>query len=188
MNLSGLRIGFGEDFHKIVIPARGFKVSAWLKIGRRTSLTKKVKPLKVGGIIVSDEISVIAHSDGDAFLHALIDALFGAASMSDIGFHFPNSPEFEDADSRELLKIALEKTSSAHRGFRIISIDSVVFLEGIKLSPYREAITNNLIKLLKKYGHEPRVNIKFKSWEGKKEFKDLYRATVAVLASTGEKS
>ncbi len=159
--LKRMRVGLGEDFHVI----------------KRVS--KSRKPLKVGGIRVSGEFEVMAHSDGDALLHALMDALFGAALLPDIGYHFPNTEEFRDSDSMLLLKETIERTKSL---ITPVSVDAVVFLEGVKLSPFRESIKKNLIETLSEFGEVPSVNLKFKSWEKKDTLKDLYRASVVVLA------
>ena len=99
--------------------------------------------LIIGGVLVSDKIHPVAHSDGDALAHALIDALFGAAALGDIGEHFPdNSPEFKGADSMALLREAVSLVLNA--GFKIINVDATIILEQPKLSPFKELIRNKL--------------------------------------------
>ncbi|MBN2862583.1 MAG: 2-C-methyl-D-erythritol 2,4-cyclodiphosphate synthase [Bacteroidales bacterium] len=108
-----IRTGQGIDFHRL---ENG--LSLWL-----------------GGILIPSEKGCVAHSDGDVLLHAICDALLGAAGLSDIGYHFPDtSPEFKNIDS----KILLEKTFSFLKkdGFKIINIDSTVILERPKILPY----------------------------------------------------
>lgn len=89
----------------------------------------------LGGVEIPHEQGLIAHSDGDVVIHALCDALLGAAALGDIGHHFPEtSPEFENADSRRLLRhvIALLK---AH-GFKISNGDITIVAQVPKLAPY----------------------------------------------------
>jgi 2-C-methyl-D-erythritol 2,4-cyclodiphosphate synthase len=89
----------------------------------------------------------VAHSDGDALIHAICDALLGAAGLRDIGFHFPDtSPEFKDIDS----KILLKRTAGliAAKGFRVVNIDSTVCLESPRLAPYIEAMRSALAEIV----------------------------------------
>jgi len=108
-----LRTGQGIDFHRL---AEGRKL--WL-----------------GGVLIPSEKGCIAHSDGDVLLHAVCDAMLGAAGLGDIGHHFPDTdPQFRNIDS----KILLERTSAIIRnhGFRIVNIDSTVCLEKPKIASY----------------------------------------------------
>jgi 2-C-methyl-D-erythritol 2,4-cyclodiphosphate synthase len=107
------RIGQGIDFHRL---EKGLKL--WL-----------------GGILIPSEKGCVAHSDGDVVLHAICDAILGAAGLEDIGHHFPDtSPEFKNIDSKILLKrsFALIK----EKGFSINNIDSTVCLEKPKIAGY----------------------------------------------------
>ena len=105
-----VRVGFGFDVHRLV-PDR----ELWL-----------------GGIKLEHELGLLGHSDADVLIHAICDALLGAANMRDIGYHFPdNSSEFENIDS----KILLSKTVTliAGKGYRIGNIDATVCAERPKL-------------------------------------------------------
>lgn len=108
-----IRIGQGIDFHRL---ENGLEL--WL-----------------GGVRIPSVKGCVAHSDGDVLLHAICDALLGAAGLRDIGFYFPDSSEeFRNIDSKKLL----QKTVSLikDKGFSIINIDSTVCLENPKLSPF----------------------------------------------------
>jgi 2-C-methyl-D-erythritol 2,4-cyclodiphosphate synthase len=116
--------------------------------------------LLIGGIEIPSQFGVVAHSDGDVLLHALIDALLGAAGLGDIGDHFPDSNEkYKNADSIELLKEIL----SLIFDYRIINIDVTVLLEKPKLAAYKEKIRNNIAFTCNL--EQDRVNIKAKSNE-----------------------
>jgi 2-C-methyl-D-erythritol 2,4-cyclodiphosphate synthase len=108
-----IRTGQGIDFHRL---EKG--LSLWL-----------------GGIKIPSRKGCVAHSDGDVLIHAICDALLGAAGLRDIGYHFPDSnAEFKNIDSKILLgrSCALIK----EKGYQIINIDSTICLENPKLSPY----------------------------------------------------
>jgi len=107
------RIGQGIDFHR-------------LEEGRK---------LWLGGVHIPSEKGCVAHSDGDALIHAICDALLGAAGLRDIGYYFPDSSrEFKDIDSKILLKRTVHLINE--KGFRIVNIDSTVCLESPKLAPH----------------------------------------------------
>jgi 2-C-methyl-D-erythritol 2,4-cyclodiphosphate synthase len=108
-----LRTGQGIDFHRL---ENGLKL--WL-----------------GGILIPSEKGCLAYSDGDVLLHAICDAMLGAAGLGDIGYHFPdNSPEFKGIDSKVLLKRTYQLIRE--EGFSIVNIDSSVCLEKPKIAPY----------------------------------------------------
>lgn len=116
-----IRVGQGIDFHRL---EKGLK-------------------LTIGGVAIPSEKGCVAHSDGDVLIHAICDALFGAAGMRDIGFHFPdNDPQYKGIESTKLLK----KTISliGEKGYRVINIDGSVCLEKPKLSPYIEEMKNTI--------------------------------------------
>jgi 2-C-methyl-D-erythritol 2,4-cyclodiphosphate synthase len=97
-------------------------------------LEKDLK-LWIGGILIPSEKGCVAHSDGDVLLHAICDALLGAASLGDIGHHFPDtSPEFRNIDSKILLKRSYELLKQ--KGFSVVNIDTTVCLEKPKIAPY----------------------------------------------------
>ena len=136
-----MRIGIGYDIHQ-------------LKRGRR---------LVLGGVTIPFEKGLLGHSDADVLLHAVCDALLGAAGLGDIGLYFPDTDnEFKDMESIKLL----DKTNKMIRekGFTIINIDSTIFAEAPKLSPYRKEMEINIAQTLE---IDPcRINIKATTTEG----------------------
>ncbi|MFH1732073.1 MAG: 2-C-methyl-D-erythritol 2,4-cyclodiphosphate synthase [Planctomycetota bacterium] len=136
-----MRVGIGRDSHK-------------LAEGRR---------LVIGGVEIDSPRGAVAHSDGDALLHAVIDAMLGAAALGDIGDLFPDTdPQYEDADSRGLLKQA--NALVQEKGYRVGNVDATVLLESPKLGPMKQAMRENIAADL---GLGPeRVNVKAKSAEG----------------------
>lgn len=115
------RIGQGIDFHR-------------LEEGRE---------LWLGGVHINSPKGCVAHSDGDVLIHAICDALLGAAGLNDIGFHFPDtSAEYKGIDSKILLKRTVEMISE--KGYRIINIDSTVCLELPRLAPYITAMRTTM--------------------------------------------
>lgn len=119
------RIGFGVDFHQLV----------------------QERDLWIGGVKIPHTKGALGHSDADVLLHAICDAMLGAACLGDIGVHFPDtSPEFKNIDSKILLQKSFELISS--RGYSIVNIDSTLCLELPKIKPYipqmQEAIASVL--------------------------------------------
>jgi 2-C-methyl-D-erythritol 2,4-cyclodiphosphate synthase len=99
--------------------------------------------LRIGGVTIAHDRGVVAHSDGDVLLHALMDALLGAAALGDIGQHFPpQDPRFAGADSRELLREVRRLVTA--RGFRVGNCDLTLIAEAPRLAPHREAIVANV--------------------------------------------
>ena len=112
-----LRIGEGWDTHALVA-------------GR---------PLVLGGVTIPHSHGLLGHSDADALLHAITDALLGAAGLGDIGHHFPDTdPAFQGADSVLLLQAAAERVRAA--GWRVVNIDSTVVAQAPKLAPHIAAM------------------------------------------------
>jgi len=136
-----MRIGIGRDLHR-------------LADGRR---------LVVGGVDLDSPVGAVAHSDGDALLHAIIDAMLGAAGLGDIGEHFPDSdPQYRGADSRDLLRRAAAQL--AERKLRVVQIDATVMLEAPKLGPHKQTMREHIASDL---GLAPEaVNVKAKTNEG----------------------
>ena len=100
-------------------------------------------PLILGGVEIPFTKGLLAHSDGDAVIHALCDALLGAAGLGDMGHYFPDSDEkFRDIDSRQLLKQVHEQLQA--RQYQVGNIDITVLAEVPKLSPYLAAMKENL--------------------------------------------
>ena len=129
-----LRIGHGWDLHVF---------------------GKSGKPLIIGGIKISEEIQIVANSDGDVVFHALTDAILGAAGFADIGEFFPN----DDSSSIVFLQHALEVSTKA--GWKLISADVTIILETPKLQSFKKEMAGNLKIILK-----CDVNVKAKSSEG----------------------
>jgi 2-C-methyl-D-erythritol 2,4-cyclodiphosphate synthase len=101
------------------------------------------RPLVLGGVTVPHSHGLLAHSDGDALLHAIIDALFGAAALGDIGRHFPDTDAaFQGADSMRLLSEAAARVRAA--GFQIVNVDSTVVAQAPKLAPYIDAMRERI--------------------------------------------
>lgn len=103
--------------------------------------------LLLGGVKLECGFGEAGHSDGDALLHAIIDALLGASGLGDIGSFFPpEDPEWKDADSRMLLKTVWRKITA--EGWRLCNIDCVVALEKPKFLPYRQEVISSIAEIL----------------------------------------
>lgn len=108
-----LRIGEGWDIHALA-PGR---------------------PLVLGGVVIPHDKGLLGHSDADALLHALTDALLGAAALGDIGRHFPDSdPAYRGADSAVLLERAAQRVREA--GWEIVNVDATVVAQAPRLAPH----------------------------------------------------
>lgn len=105
------------------------------------------RPMKLGGIIIPNAPEVIAHSDGDVLLHALMDALLGCAALGDIGRLFPDADaRFDNISSAVLLDDVLERFRDA--GLTLCHVDLTVVAQTPKLAPHREEIRKNVARLL----------------------------------------
>ncbi len=135
------RIGQGYDLHRLV----------------------EGRPLILGGLQIDYEKGLLGHSDADVLLHAITDALLGAAGLGDIGRHFPDTdPAFKGADSRELLSQTMALVVKA--GWVIVNIDATVIAQAPKLAPHMDKIRESVAHCL---GVDlQRVNIKAKTKEG----------------------
>jgi 2-C-methyl-D-erythritol 2,4-cyclodiphosphate synthase len=134
------RIGQGFDSHA-------------LAAGRR---------LVIGGVEIAHAKGLAGHSDADVLIHAICDALLGAAALGDIGRHFPDSdPKYKDADSRALLRAVAKKVREA--GYDIANVDATVIAEAPKLAPHIPAMVKNLAGDLGVGERE--VNVKAKTAE-----------------------
>jgi 2-C-methyl-D-erythritol 2,4-cyclodiphosphate synthase len=101
----------------------------------------------LGGVRIAHSRGVVAHSDGDVLLHALVDALLGAAGLGDIGQHFPDSdPRWKGADSARFVSATLQLLEQA--GQRVLNADLTLLAEAPKIGPWREAIRSNVAALL----------------------------------------
>lgn len=117
----------------------------------------------VGGIDIQHTKGLIGHSDADVVLHAVTDALLGAAGLPDIGDLFPDSdPAYKDADSRLLLTDAMERIRA--KGYAACNLDVIVHAEAPKMSPYKRRISESIASLI---GLTPEdVSVKAKTNEG----------------------
>jgi 2-C-methyl-D-erythritol 2,4-cyclodiphosphate synthase len=103
--------------------------------------------LVLGGVRIPHTRGVVAHSDGDVLLHALVDALLGAAGLGDIGEHFPDTdPRWEGADSAQFVVATLELLSQ--RSFKVVNVDLTLIAEQPRLAPWREQIRRSVAALL----------------------------------------
>jgi 2-C-methyl-D-erythritol 2,4-cyclodiphosphate synthase len=131
-------------------------------IGHDTHRLEEGRPLLLGGVRVEHPRGLAGHSDADVVLHALTDALLGAAGLGDIGDAFPDTdPQWQGADSALFLREALARLNRG--GWRVVNVDVIVFAQEPKLGPVKAAIRDNLARLL---GLEPgAVNVKAKTGE-----------------------
>lgn len=119
--------------------------------------------MRIGGVEIPADYSLVGHSDADVLLHAVTDALLGAAALGDIGELFPDSdPAHLGRDSAEMLAAAYAQVRQA--GYRLVNVDCTVFAQRPKLSPYKESIRRRLAALLDL--PLDRVAVKAKTGEG----------------------
>lgn len=117
----------------------------------------------LGGVRIAHHKAFVAHSDGDVLLHALTDALLGAAGLGDIGQHFPDTdPAYQGADSRQLLRQVV--TLLAQAGWRVGNVDSTVLAQAPKMAPHIAAMRENIAADLKVSAEQ--VNVKATTTEG----------------------
>ena len=120
-----MRIGHGYDVHRLVA-------------GR---------DLILGGVKIPHTLGLLGHSDADVLLHAVSDALLGAAGLGDIGKHFPDTdPQYKGADSLELLRIVGQKVAEA--GYRVSNVDVTMIAQKPKLRPHIETMERNIASAL----------------------------------------
>jgi 2-C-methyl-D-erythritol 2,4-cyclodiphosphate synthase len=101
----------------------------------------------LGGVRIAHTQGVVAHSDGDVLLHALVDALLGAAGLGDIGMHFPDTdPQWRGADSGRFVRHAC--TLLARQGYSVVNADLTLLAQAPKLAPWRDAIRSSVAQLL----------------------------------------
>lgn len=121
------------------------------------------RPLIIGGVRIPHDRGLQGHSDADVLLHAVTDAILGGAGLGDIGRHFPDTdPEYKGADSRVLLRTAMQKLRDA--GWRVVNLDATVHAQAPKIGPHAPAMVANIAADLAM--HTTEVNIKAKTNEG----------------------
>lgn len=130
------RIGFGVDYHQL---AEG-------------------RPFMIGGIEVPHHKGAAGHSDADVLLHAICDALLGAACMGDIGVHFPDTdPQYKNIDSKILLKETMKLIEKEN--YRLVNIDSTLCLQEPKIKPYIQRMQQAIASIIE----IPEKNISIKA-------------------------
>ena len=136
-----MQVGLGFDVHRLV----------------------KGRKLVLGGVTIPFEKGLLGHSDADVLVHAVCDALLGAAGLGDIGLHFPDTdPVLKDIDSIKLLEKTYKLVTK--KGYSIINIDSTVFTETPKLSTYRVEMQKHIARAIE---IDPNyVNVKATTFEG----------------------
>ena len=136
-----MRIGHGYDVHKLV----------------------ENRDLILGGVKIPFELGLLGHSDADVLLHAVSDALLGAAGLRDIGYHFPDTdPAYKGADSLELLRQVGKKVAA--KGYRISNVDVTLMAQRPKVGAYIPQMMENIAKALEL--DVDRVNVKATTEEG----------------------
>lgn len=120
-----MRVGMGYDVHRLVEERR----------------------LILGGVEIPYEKGLLGHSDADVLLHAIMDAMLGAAALGDIGRHFPDTdPAYKGADSMVLLQACREKLRAA--GYRVHNLDALICAQAPKMAPHIEAMRANIARAL----------------------------------------
>ncbi|MBU3599068.1 2-C-methyl-D-erythritol 2,4-cyclodiphosphate synthase [Polynucleobacter sp. 30F-ANTBAC] len=135
------RVGQGYDLHALV----------------------ENRDLILGGVKIPHTHGLLGHSDADALLHAITDALLGAAALGDIGRHFPDTdPKYKGADSRVLLQATVKLVQSA--GYQVGNVDATIICQAPKMAPHIPAMINHIAADLGIDSHQ--VNVKAKTNEG----------------------
>ena len=125
MQISDLRIGLGHDTHRL---AEG-------------------GPLRLGGVDIDYDQHLVGHSDADVLLHAVTDALLGAAALGDIGELYPNTDDANrNRDSAEMLQGAMQHVKAA--GYQLVNMDCIVFAQAPKLSAYKRPMAERIASIL----------------------------------------
>lgn len=136
-----MRVGLGYDVHKLV----------------------KGRKLIIGGVNIDHETGLLGHSDADVLTHAVIDSIFGALAIGDLGKHFPDTdPKYKGADSLKLMEYAAEKMNSM--GYKIGNIDCTIIAQKPKMAPHLDEMKINFAKILKT--DLTNINIKATTEEG----------------------
>lgn len=136
-----MRVGFGYDIHPL----------------------GKGRKLILGGLDIPHTQGLVGHSDADALVHAVCDALLGAMGEGDLGRHYPSSdPRYKDISSLKLLEDVIGMLTK--KGFRLVNLDTVIIAQAPRLGPHLDAMRTRLAEVLKVDGTQ--VNVKVKSGEG----------------------
>ena len=157
-----IRVGQGEDLHRV----------------------DDSRTLVLGGVIIEEGPGLAGHSDADVLLHAITDAVLGAAALGDIGHYFPpNDPRYAHADSADFVRKALEL--AREQGWELVNIDATVRTERPKLAPYIEHIRERIAEIADV--DVAQVSVKAKTAEGLDAIGrgEAMAATAAVLVERG---
>ena len=120
----GYRIGFGVDYHQL----------------------GEGRDLMIGGVHIPHHLGAIGHSDADVLLHAICDAILGAACLGDIGVHFPDTDsQYKNIDSKILLRHTMAKIKE--EGYSLVNIDSTICLQEPKIKPYVQAMQQTIAEI-----------------------------------------
>ena len=143
----GIRVGHGYDLHRLEpVPPAG-----------------DGKPMVIGGVLFAGDIGVEGHSDADVLLHAITDALLGAAGLPDIGQMFPDTdPRWKDADSARFVSEAMARLREG--GWEVVNLDATVIAQHPKIGPKKDLLRRSLAMILGI--DEGRINVKGKTHEG----------------------
>ena len=134
-------VGIGYDLHRLV----------------------EGRNLVIGGVTIPYEKGLLGHTDADVLLHAVCDALLGAASLGDIGQHFPDTdPQFKDMSSEKLLERSLQMVQD--KGYVVNNVDAIIMAEAPTMAPYRKKMERNIASTL--HIDAERVNVKATTTEG----------------------
>jgi 2-C-methyl-D-erythritol 2,4-cyclodiphosphate synthase len=121
-----MRVGLGYDLHKLV----------------------EGRNLVLGGVTIPFAKGLLGHSDADVLLHAVCDALLGAAGLGDIGQHFPDTdPQFKGISSKRLLERSVQMV--LNKGYSVNNVDAIIMAEAPKLAPYRKTMESNISSILR---------------------------------------
>ena len=116
-----MRIGQGYDVHRLV----------------------EGRDLIIGGVKIEHPTGLLGHSDADVLLHAVCDAMLGAAALGDIGRHFPDTdPSYKGIDSRKLLRLCRDKL--AERGYKVVNLDATIIAQAPKMRPHIDRMRENI--------------------------------------------
>ena len=136
-----MRVGTGYDVHKLI----------------------SKRKLVLGGVAIPFEKGLLGHSDADVLIHSICDALLGAAGLGDIGLHFPDiDPKFKNISSIKLLEKTYQMVCK--KGFNLKNLDSIVFAQEPKISPFREKMQQNIAHAMNV--NTDCINIKATTTEG----------------------
>jgi 2-C-methyl-D-erythritol 2,4-cyclodiphosphate synthase len=120
-----MRVGMGYDVHRLV----------------------EGRSLILGGVNIPHSLGLLGHSDADVLLHAISDAILGAAALGDIGKHFPDTDDkYKNADSMELLKSVVDKIK--HKNYKVGNVDATIVAQKPKLAPYIDKMRENIARTL----------------------------------------